>query len=37
MHETRDAKGVIIERKKGLYGESEADTAEKRLKRSGTG
>jgi hypothetical protein len=37
MHEARDAKGVVIERKKGLYGESETDTAEKGLKRGGTG
>jgi hypothetical protein len=37
MYETRDAKGVVIERKKGVNGESDADTAEKRLERSGTG
>lgn len=35
MNETRDAKGVVIERKKGVYGESETDTAEKGLERSG--
>jgi hypothetical protein len=37
MYETRDAKGVVIERKKGVYGESGADTTEEGLERSGTG
>jgi hypothetical protein len=36
MYETRDAKGVVIERKKGVYGGSSADTTEEGLERSGT-
>jgi hypothetical protein len=34
MYETRDAKGVVIERKKGVYGGSSADTTEEGLERS---
>ena len=35
MYETRYAKGVVIERNKCVYGESDADTAEKGLERGG--
>jgi hypothetical protein len=36
MYEARDAKGVVIEIKKGVDGESSADTTEEGSKRSGT-